>query len=346
MKKDKLFIKFCKERNIKESTIVGYESALEQFTKFNKQTLTELINEASTEEENRIPLKKRKLKKKLINFRTHLLKNKLSSNTIKTYFTNIKTIYTHFEIELPHLPSIKYEKNYQTNYRDLPTRKNIKDALKISPLPLQALILFMSSSGTAKAETLSLTVEDFLKATEEYYNSKNIKEALNELSHKKGVVPTFYLKRIKTNKYYYTFCSPEATEYIIKYLLTRKNLKKTDKLFPFSNSYITNKFKEINDKMEWGFRGNYRFFRTHTLRKFHASNIQLSQEHIDELQGRGKDYVHETYIKTNPQKLKEMYTKNMKHVMIYTKPEKTEEIKEDIYITINVFVSDEQINLY
>lgn len=98
--------------------------------------------------------------------------------------------------------------------------------------------------------------------------------------------------------------------------------------------------------MEWGFRGNYRFFRTHTLRKFHASNIQLSQEHIDELQGRGKDYVHETYIKTNPQKLKEMYTKNMKHVMIYTKPEKTEEIKEDIYITINVFVSDEQINLY
>lgn len=98
MKKDKLFIKFCKERNIKESTIVGYESALEQFTKFNKQTLTELINEASTEEENRIPLKKRKLKKKLINFRTHLLKNKLSSNTIKTYFTNIKTIYTHFKI--------------------------------------------------------------------------------------------------------------------------------------------------------------------------------------------------------------------------------------------------------
>lgn len=226
MKKDKLFIKFCKERNIKESTIVGYESALEQFTKFNKQTLTELINEASTEEENRIPLKKRKLKKKLINFRTHLLKNKLSSNTIKTYFTNIKTIYTHFEIELPHLPSIKYEKNYQTNYRDLPTRKNIKDALKISPLPLQALILFMSSSGTAKAETLSLTVEDFLKATEEYYNSKNIKEALNELSHKKGVVPTFYLKRIKTNKYYYTFCSPEATEYIIKYCLQEKTLKK------------------------------------------------------------------------------------------------------------------------
>lgn len=82
------------------------------------------------------------------------------------------------------------------------------------------------------------------------------------------------------------------------------------------------------------------------IKKISRKLIQLSQEHIDKLQGRGKYYVHERYIKTNPQKLKEIYTKNMKHVMIYTKPEKTEEIKEDIYITINVFLSDEQINLY
>lgn len=40
-----------------------------------------------------------------------------------------------------------------------------------------------------------------------------------------------------------------------------------------------------------------------------------------------------------------MYTKNMKHVMKYTKPKKTEEINEDIY-TINLLLSDEEINLY
>ena len=106
------------------------------------------------------------------------------------------------------------------------------------------------------------------------------------------------------------------------------------------------KFQIINDQMEWGFKGNYRFFRTHTLRKFHASNIQLVAEYIDALQGRSKNSVHETYIKTNPEKLKQIYIKNMKHVMIYNEEPQKQEIKEDIQITINVFLSEKQINLY
>lgn len=69
--------------------------------------------------------------------------------------------------------------------------------MKISPLPLQAVILFMSSSGTAKAEKLSLTVENFLKATEKYYNSKTINDILNKLSNKRSIVPTFILKGLK-----------------------------------------------------------------------------------------------------------------------------------------------------
>ena len=60
------------------------------------------------------------------------------------------------------------------------------------------------------------------------------------------------------------------------------------------------KFQDLNDSMGWGFKGKYRFFRAHTLRKFHASNIGLTSEYVDALQGRAKDEVHETYIKTNP----------------------------------------------
>ena len=71
--------------------------------------------------------------------------------------------------------------------------------------------------------------------------------------------------------------------------------------------------------MNWGFKGKYRFFRSHTLRKFHASNIGLSSEYIDILQGRSKNKVHDTYIKTNPQKLKEIYISVMENVMINPK---------------------------
>lgn len=209
----------------------------------------------------------------------------------------------------------------------------------------------MSSSGTARAETLSLTVEDFIKATSEYHTKENLNEILNELKIRNDIIPTLYLKRIKTDKYYYTFCSPEASTAIVKSLLERKKeVQLTDKLFNFTNESITTTFQEINDKMKWGYKGKYRFFRTHNLRKYHASNIGLNTEYIDALQGRSKNQVHQTYIKTNPEKLKELYKKALPNIII--NQEKTretqikEEIKEEINITINIFISDTSYNIY
>ncbi len=97
------------------------------------------------------------------------------------------------------------------------------------------------------------------------------------------------------------------------------------------------RFQEINDQMNWGFKGNYRFFRSHTLRKFHASNIGLPAEYIDSLQGRSKNEIHETYIKTNPEKLKEIYQTAMHNVMIYN-TKKNEIINQEFTIVINVFL--------
>ena len=103
----------------------------------------------------------------------------------------------------------------------------------------------------------------------------------------------------------------------------------------------------INDNMNWGFKGRYRFFRSHTLRKFHASNIGLSAEYIDSLQGRSKNVVHETYIKTNPKKLKEIYKSVMKNVLIYDKKEIHKETpKQEFNIIINVFLSGKEYNVF
>lgn len=338
-----LFQKFCRDRNIKQSTKKGYDSALRLYEYFQGESIEKLFKEARNEENERIPLKDRKIKKRLIEFRSYLLNSNLSPNTSKTYFSKVKTFYLHFEFELPHLPQAKYDKIYETNYLDLPTKEHIHEALLISPIELKAVILFMSSSGTAKAETLSLTVEHFINGTQDYHHGGSIEFILETLDKKNNVVPTFYLKRIKTDKYYYTFCSPEASSHIVKYLKTRENLKLEDKLFDFTSSLLLTRFQEINDKMDWGFKGKYRFFRSHTLRKFHASNIGLSAEYIDSLQGRSKNEVHETYIKTNPEKLKEIYKSSMKNVMIY---ERSSEIKkQEFNIIINVFLSGKEYNI-
>ena len=346
MYNNKLFKKFCKDRNIKSSTIKGYESALKQYMSFNNMLIDDLIEEALIDEKNRLPIKDRKIKKRLLNYRSFLLSSDMSPNTARTYFSKIKTFYLHYEIELPILPMAKYEKIYETNYLDLPTKEHIIQALEISKIDMKAIILFMSSSGTAKAETLSLSVEQFIIGTKDYHNGGSIKEILDCLDKKNNVIPTFYLKRVKTDKYYYTFCSPEATKFIVKYLKTRNNLKLEDKLFDFTNSMLLTKFQEINDKMNWGFKGNYRFFRSHTLRKFHASNIGLSTEYIDSLQGRSKNEVHETYIKTNPKKLKEIYKSAMKNVMIYKNNEVKTVEKQEFNIIINVFLSGKEYNIF
>ena len=243
------------------------------------------------------------------------------------------------------MPIAKYRKEYETNYFDIPTKEHIAKALDVVSIDLKAIILFMSSSGTAKAETLSLTVEDFINATLEFHDGGSLKSILEILSQKDDIVPTFYLKRVKTEKYYYTFCSPEATSAIVKYLKTRKGLKLNDFLFEFTDSLLMARFQEINDKFGWGYKGKYRFFRTHSLRKFHASNIGLGAEYVDALQGRRKNEVHEAYIKTNPQRLKEIYSSAMKNVMIgggnLGKVE-----NQEFTIVINVFLSGKELNIF
>lgn len=67
-----LFEKFCKDRNIKSSTQKGYESALKCYEEFHNESIQNLFDEARVEENERIPLKDRKIKKRLTDFRSYL----------------------------------------------------------------------------------------------------------------------------------------------------------------------------------------------------------------------------------------------------------------------------------
>ena len=109
----------------------------------------------------------------------------------------------------------------------------------------------------------------------------------------------------------------------------------TDSLWNLSQRKITYHLQHINDELNFGFKGAYRFLRPHTLRKFNASNIGLSQDNIDLLQGRSRGAIHETYIKTNPEWLKETYMTVMDNVTIGETGKK--EIKhEEFNININL----------
>ena len=294
-----------------------YKNAVKQYCKYNKLSLTELIKEADEEEEAGIRWINRKLKKRLIDFRQELIKN-YKKNTIQSYFNAIRSIYHYFEIEIHDLPALNKKSinvSEPINYVDLPTKEIIKKALKIADNRMNAIILFMSSSGCAKRETLNLTIQDFIDATKDYHNSNNINEVIEILKEREDVIPMFRLKRQKTNKYYYTFCSPEAVTSLISYMLTlEQDLQPTDKLFPIHEDYVTMLFVRINNILKLGKKGTYNRFRSHMLRKFHASqlyNAGLTLDEIDALQGRGKDPTHSSYFLEDPEKLRQKYVEHL-----------------------------------
>lgn len=320
-----LFMNFAHERNIKEGTLKGYESSLNKFCRFiGDNDLNEFIEDCLREEDEKVPERKKKVKKVLLDYRTSLLNTpSFTHNSVKSYMGKIRTFLRHHEITVPDLPVPKYEKSYQASYFDLPSHEDIRSIVLDEDVHTGALILFMSSSGTARAETLSITVGVFLDACEEYYPSElrsNIGDVVDYLLDCEDVVPIFRMHRFKTDKDYYTCCSPEAVTYILQSLRSRINAGEVscedDKLFPFNKHTLMVKFKRINDKHGWGFVGRYRFFRSHVLRKFFASNSGLSREWVDALEGRSKDEIGEAYFKTNPLELRDVYRSCMHRVMV------------------------------
>ena len=116
-------------------------------------------------------------------------------------------------------------------------------------------------------------------------------------------------------------------------------------LFGLNKRKIRDRLASLNDRLNFGFKGKYRFFRAHTLRKFHASNIGLSEEYIDMLQGRSRDSVHASYIKTNPETLRKIYLNAMDNVKINNKNINQRIHQENhqefnIIININIIGSD------
>lgn len=167
------------------------------------------------------------------------------------------------------------------------------------------------------------------------------------------IVPTFYLYRQKTKKQYYTFCTPEATHSICEWLLLRldiaeekgEQLNFEDSLWDLTTRQMTYHFTNINDELNFGFKGSYRFLRPHTLRKFHASNIGLSDDNIDLLQGRSKDSVHATYIKTNPIEFKKLYMNVMDNVTIGKINKEIKHEEFHIHINLNFYDMGKSVTL-
>ena len=305
---DPLFQQMMLERNLQKRSQKYYRNGLNAYTKYNDMTLQELYDEADTEEEQGVRAKNRKIVQRLRGFRTHLIQEGYEPVTIKHYYASARTFYTHFLIEIPYIPSVKLPSK-QVLSTEIPRKEHIIEAIQhTNNLKHRAIIYFMASSGTAINEVCSITIQDFIDATNEYHNSSNIYDVVNELEQQDDVIPLFQLTRLKTQYKYFTACTPEATTHIIRYLKTRP-LQKTrpkEQLFTLTPGAITIFYRRLNEKCKYP----KTFFHPHAMRKYQADILQ-DWDLTNRLQGRKPQSVRESYDKVNPQKLKTRY---MKHI--------------------------------
>lgn len=322
----KLLKLFQTERGLNQRTMYGYYTALGLYVHYCNMHLQELLDEADQEEEDGVRWKKSKLKQKLLGFRSYLIEE-YTHGTVKVHFGRIKTFYNHFEIDMGYIPKINIKsvrKNEPIRFDDLLSKEELQGIVDEADPLIEAIVLFGVSSGCARAEMLSITLDDFIESTKDYHNGGSIQEILVTLLARNDVVPTFKIRRVKTNKYYYTFCSPEAVRSICNYLIISQRKFKghnEDKLFKINRDYLNTGFKEINDKLGLGEVNGYKRLRSHMLRKFNASHLYddgMSMEDVDAIQGRAKDETHNAYFKDNPIKLKEKYIEHLDAVTVKT----------------------------
>ena len=344
--------KFHTERNHAESTIKSYNRSIQMYETITETSIEECINIADTEETQNIRWKNTQTRKWLLQYRKYLYEN-YNISTAQLYLTAIITFYRHFEITIPPLPyysTKNVRKTAPINYKDLPDRQILTECLKIASPLASAIILFMSSSGMSRIDVLNLTIDDYLQATSEYHNhNESVKYAIREMRDK-DIIPLFNLTRQKTGQPYFTFCSHEACKSINAYLLTRTEILHRERpLFKVNPRYINMIFERLNDYFRLGKVGNYNRLRPHMLRKYHASQLAeagMPTEHINLLQGRKVTGVaHESYIRLNPDRLKEEYIQALPYIVIEdvnkykteveTVKEENKELKENLRNIIN-----------
>lgn len=327
-------------------TAKGYKVMFNMYKKTQKDSMINLLKEGYQEKKQKIDWEETRLKTRLTTFKKHLYKN-YNISTSKINYSRAVTVYKHFEIKVGKLQYINdkgVRKTPPLRFKQLPTKMIFQKAVKISSPLMSSIIFFMSSSGCARNETLNLTIQDFIEATTDYHDEIKIDYVISELISQKGVVPTFDIYRSKTNKYYETFCSDEAVQGILSYILTREDPYQHDsRLFKISHRHFDLNFKKINDLLGLGFVGTYRRFTSHKLRKYHASRLAMSSEDpktgfeipgmnrddINALQGRGKGGgSDDSYFFDDFESLRKQYIQSLPKLRIFDKTSMIQQSKE------------------
>jgi integrase len=284
-------------------------------------------------------MRRRNIKKYLIGFRKYLQDKGNAPQTIKGYLTGVKSFYTAFDIEIPKSHSAGNKAQTLKKHKEIPTKVDLQEVLKVCDPLEKAILLVGVSSGLSAHEIINLKVKDFKKG----YDPKT------------GIT-TLDLRRGKVDFDFVTFLSPEASKAVLDYLTYRARTAKTnelrrlnqlekqrvfsdndhlfirrkidpiylqnhdDDLRKFDQDSIMKVYRFISDKAQKNTpAGDWNLIRSHNMRKYFNSallNAGADSFHVEFFMGHTLDDTKAAYFRADKEKLKEIYKKYIPYLTI------------------------------
>lgn len=327
-------IKFVSKLSSK--TQDGYKTAINKYEQFHGMSIDQLVEEALDEQTKGVASHLLSVIDRIESFQESLIEENLCHGSIMGYVGKIKKIYKKNRVVLPYLetpdPKRTRRREY-IEYKDILTKEEIKLALSYMRLPAKARAYTMIQGGLSNEECEHLTTRSFIDETYKYHKCTNDMDALHWLANENNpIIWVTKLIRQKTQKPYYAIIGAEAVNHIASAKLYEKDLPHNngqipDKLLDITKDSFMDVCRRINKKLGWGLLAEESKLRSHNLRRFHATRIngsvlsyeehsKLSYQQIDEMQGRGKTNVQDTYIKSNPLEQKLLYAKVMNNLSL------------------------------
>jgi len=218
-----------------------YTRVLNLYSKAIGKTITEIQEEAYTEEDNQVPRHRRKVRVYYPKFIKYLEDQNYTENTKSSYVYIINSFYTYLDINVPKM---------KTNYKNKPLPENvdktlpkeiIRKMIQNANLRDKAILSFMAHTGQAQNEVKHLTIKQILDAinhetnlyltsTSELYQHKQ--EALEPEAYKLNMF------RQKTRHHYWTYMPRITMNYIIDYLYERDHAKQEKQKTQGINDYV------------------------------------------------------------------------------------------------------------
>lgn len=317
-------------QNWSTNTYKQHESHLRKYCEFHETSFEDLLREAEEDEEKIRKVTKRRIKQRLQSYLLYLHKRKLSNSTIHAYLATIKQVYTYHDIEIPKLPRITPAE--KESYNDLLTKQEITRAIENSNTKMKAIITFLASSGLRISDLAGLSIRDFLVATRNYhkYEEENLSnnvvlDILQILSQKREMIPLFEIVSQKTHVVHFTFCSPEASRFVVQMLLERcmkKEVLIDDSLFAVKSRSITANFERLSDRLQLKWKSRRRRFHPHALRKWFATTLQNNNVDflaVEFLLGHTLKSVTSSYYYANPEKIRLKYERVVDELCFVTR---------------------------